>query len=140
MEIQKDENRSREERFILFFDEINKEDIPLVGGKNANLGEMITKAGVPVPGGFAVTSAAYRYFMKENKLTDKIGSIMAELTDPEDTAKLKDVGKKLRNLSSKQKYFVYHTGWNLGKIRDEMKYVMSLLDEIEHYFLTNVMK
>ena len=43
---------------VVWFNEVNKEDIPLVGGKGANLGEM-TNAGIPVPPGFIVTASAY---------------------------------------------------------------------------------
>ncbi|MHA2062236.1 MAG: PEP/pyruvate-binding domain-containing protein, partial [Candidatus Sifarchaeia archaeon] len=48
----------REKRYVLFFDELTNEDLALVGGKNASLGEMIQKVNVPIPPGFAVTSHA----------------------------------------------------------------------------------
>ena len=51
------------ERFYLDFEELRKEDVPLVGGKNSSLGEMIN-AGIPVPPGFALTSAGYDYFIE----------------------------------------------------------------------------
>jgi len=53
----------RKEKFVLWFDEIGIDDIPLVGGKNASLGEMyqnLTKKSVRVPNGFAITAHAYR--------------------------------------------------------------------------------
>ena len=53
------------------FKDIDKGDVALVGGKNANLGEMI-KAGFPVPLGFAVTVHAYDLFLEENNLVTKI--------------------------------------------------------------------
>jgi len=56
---------------VLWFHEIDKEDVARVGGKGANLGEM-TQAGFPVPGGFVVTSAAYKYMIEENALESKI--------------------------------------------------------------------
>ncbi len=73
----------KEQQFILWFDQISKEDIPLVGGKNANLGELyrhLTKTSSPlfpaeriqVPYGFAITAYAYRYFLEKNNLTTKI--------------------------------------------------------------------
>ena len=68
---------AREERRILWFDEINITDIPLVGGKNASLGEMyskLTKKGVPVPNGFAVTSKAYWEFLAHKDLKKKLVS------------------------------------------------------------------
>ncbi len=55
--------------FILPFTEIRATDLPLVGGKGANLGEM-TKAGFPVPGGFVVTTHAYRDYLEHNQLAD----------------------------------------------------------------------
>ena len=62
---------SREQAFVLWFDEIGIDDIPIVGGKNASLGEMIgqlTAKGVNVPTGFATTAYAYRYFIKSSGL------------------------------------------------------------------------
>ncbi|NPA49684.1 MAG: phosphoenolpyruvate synthase [Thermodesulfobacteria bacterium] len=88
------------EPFILWFDEISIKDVPLVGGKNASLGEMfrnLTPKGIKVPDGFAVTAAAYRHFIRENHLDDKIRQILEGL----DTHNLKDLqrrGKKVREL------------------------------------------
>ncbi|MDV3103457.1 phosphoenolpyruvate synthase [Thermococcus waiotapuensis] len=56
-------------RFIKWFEELRKTDVPLVGGKGANLGEM-TNAGIPVPPGFCVTAEAYKYFVEHVKLED----------------------------------------------------------------------
>ncbi len=58
-------------KYILYFDEIDKKDLALVGGKGANLGEM-TKAGFPVPFGFCVTTESYKEFINYNKLYDFI--------------------------------------------------------------------
>ncbi|NPA47254.1 MAG: phosphoenolpyruvate synthase, partial [Thermococci archaeon] len=55
-------------RFIKWFEELKKEDVPLVGGKGANLGEM-TQAGIPVPPGFCVTAEAYKYFVENTKVS-----------------------------------------------------------------------
>ncbi len=85
---------------ILWFDEIKYEDVPLVGGKNASLGEMYTKLtpkGINVPYGFAVTAEAYRYFIKENHLDDEIKNVLKGL----DTHNIEDLqrrGKRVRNL------------------------------------------
>ena len=52
--------------YIRFFNELRIEDVPLVGGKNASLGEMyqaLAPKGVPVPNGFAITAEAYRYVL-----------------------------------------------------------------------------
>jgi pyruvate,water dikinase len=56
--------------YIRWFNEIGLDDVPLVGGKNASLGEMyqnMTTEGVRVPNGFAVTAEAYRYVLEHNK-------------------------------------------------------------------------
>ncbi len=88
------------EPLILWFEEISIKDVPLVGGKNASLGEMyrnLTSKGVKVPNGFAVTAAAYRYFIKENKLDEQIRQALEGL----DTHNIKDLqrrGKKVRHL------------------------------------------
>lgn len=58
-------------KYISWFDSVGKEDVGLVGGKGANLGEMY-KAGIPVPYGFVVTAAAYFDFLKETSLSKKI--------------------------------------------------------------------
>jgi len=58
-----------EYKFIRWFEELRKTDVPLVGGKGANLGEM-TNAGIPVPPGFCVTAEAYKYFVENVKLED----------------------------------------------------------------------
>ena len=57
--------------YILPFSKIDKHDTALVGGKGANLGEM-TKVGLPVPPGFAITVAAYDAFLKENDLSERV--------------------------------------------------------------------
>lgn len=61
--------------FVVWFNDVGKEDVALVGGKGANLGEM-TRAKFPVPGGFIVTSRAYYAFLRENNLTTKINHLL----------------------------------------------------------------
>jgi len=66
----------QEEALVRWFDEIGLEDIPLVGGKNASLGEMyrnLKDQGVRVPYGFAITAAAYRRFLRESGCEARIG-------------------------------------------------------------------
>ncbi len=79
---------------IVWFNEVTKKDIPLVGGKGANLGEM-TNAGIPVPPGFIVTADAYYDFLQKAGITEKIRTLLAPL-DSNDS-------KQLQNLSSKVK-------------------------------------
>ena len=63
------------QKAIVWFDEVTKKDIPTVGGKGANLGEL-TNAGIPVPPGFIVTATAYFDFLKQTKITDKIRQLL----------------------------------------------------------------
>lgn len=63
---------------VAFFKDIDKHDLPLVGGKGANLGEM-TQAGFPVPNGFAVTVIAYDRFLQFNKLDAELSALMKDL-------------------------------------------------------------
>ncbi|HXX59195.1 MAG TPA: phosphoenolpyruvate synthase [Dehalococcoidales bacterium] len=81
---------------IVWFNEVTKKDIPLVGGKGANLGEM-TAAGIPVPQGFIVTADAYSQFIKEAGLTDKIRSLLDPL-DPNDSKQLQSISTKIKNI------------------------------------------
>lgn len=84
---------NRDQQFILWFKELGIEDIPLVGGKNAALGEMysnLVPLGVRVPNGFAVTSAAYRYFFDKAGLKDRIKQTLTGL----DTHNIKDLQKR----------------------------------------------
>src|SRR5690349_20396159 len=81
---------------IAFFKEIDKHDLPLVGGKGANLGEM-TQAGFPVPYGFAVTVESYDEFLQENDLLVKISEILKGL-DASDSAALLHAANKVQKL------------------------------------------
>jgi len=75
-------------------------DIPLVGGKNASLGEMIrnlSSKGINIPDGFAVTADAYKYFINVNNLNEPIKKILSDL-DKSNVEELKKRGKKIRNL------------------------------------------
>ncbi|RLA09072.1 MAG: phosphoenolpyruvate synthase [Gammaproteobacteria bacterium] len=77
---------------------LRMDDVAMVGGKNASLGEMISnlsKAGVSVPGGFATTSYAFMSFLKKNGLQDKINKTLDDL-DTSDLKALKNTGKKIR--------------------------------------------
>ncbi|MEG4988651.1 phosphoenolpyruvate synthase [Microcoleus sp. BR0-C5] len=90
----------KEKALVLLFDEVGIADIPLVGGKNASLGEMIqqlTGQGVRVPNGFATTAHAYRYFIQSAGLEAKLREIFADL-DVEDLQNLRQKGKQARAL------------------------------------------
>ena len=93
-------------RWVRFFHEVGLEDVPLVGGKNASLGEMIRELsplGVRVPEGFATTSEAYWHFLEHNGLKEAIARELGEL-DPEDPKALQRVSRRLRNLILKGEY------------------------------------
>ena len=79
---------------VVWFQEVDKGDIGMVGGKGANLGEM-TKAGIPVPPGFIVTSQAYFHFLEEAGLRPKISQLLSTI-DPNDSAQLQKVAAEIR--------------------------------------------
>jgi pyruvate,water dikinase len=87
---------SKETRFVLWLDEVRKEDTPLVGGKNANLGEMVA-AGIPVPPGFAVTAYAFKYFLEKTGLGEKIYEMLRKL-DVNNTRELEETTRKIREM------------------------------------------
>ncbi len=86
--------------FIKKFSEISIGDIDEVGGKNASLGEMITRlsgAGIIVPRGFAVTANAFRHFVSHNNLDGIHSHLMASL-DRKKYSNLRDIGRQAREL------------------------------------------
>ena len=83
-------------RTILFFEEVGKGDISLVGGKGANLGEML-RHGIPVPPGFVVTAPAYSHFLEEASLKAPIQALLEKL-DTSDTKALQDVAAQIKQL------------------------------------------
>lgn len=90
----------KDKALVLWFDEVGIADIPLVGGKNASLGEMIqqlTPKGVKVPNGFATTAHAYRYFIESAGLEAKLRELFADL-DVSDVSNLRQKGKQARAL------------------------------------------
>src|SRR4030043_18844 len=93
-------------RYILWYKEINKSDGPLVGGKNASLGEMarsIGREGVNLPDGFCLTSRAFWYFLKNNKIDKEIKDIFSKF-DPKDLKSLRETGKASRDLILKAEF------------------------------------
>ena len=91
---------AKDTAFVLWFEEVGMMDVPLVGGKNASLGEMIrqlTPKGVRVPTGFATTAYAYRYFIERAGLDSQLRQIFADL-DVEDMQNLRQRGQQARSL------------------------------------------
>ncbi len=93
----------KDKKLILWFNEIGIVDVPLVGGKNASLGEMyvkLTKKNVRIPYGFAITAHAYRYFLKKAGIEDDIKKVIKKYN----INRLRDLqkaGHEVRNLIKK---------------------------------------
>jgi pyruvate,water dikinase len=85
---------------VRWLDTVGIDDIEVVGGKNASIGEMIVSlsdAGVTTPGGFATTADAYRRFLSANDLDVKIGDLVGSI-DIEDVVELASVGERIRKM------------------------------------------
>ena len=83
---------------VIWMDQVGMNDVPQVGGKNASLGEMIThltKLGLRIPTGFVTTADAYRDFLNENHLVEKMNALLAKL-DTGDVSALEKAGQKIR--------------------------------------------
>lgn len=84
-------------RYVIPFNELRMTDVGIVGGKNASLGEMISQlpADVRVPGGFATTAEAYRLFLAQNGLAQRIHEAL-EALDVDDVNALAKTGAEIR--------------------------------------------
>ncbi len=85
--------------FIRWFEQVGIQDVPLVGGKNASLGEMYRKLsshGVKIPNGFATTADGYRHFLHQTGLDEKIQQLLADL-DTGDIQNLRQRGSQVRH-------------------------------------------
>lgn len=85
---------------IIWFNELRMSDIELVGGKNASLGEMISQLhsqNILVPNGFAITTHAYRNFLRDNNLKSQIDEIINKL-DKNDIIKLSKASKQIQDI------------------------------------------
>ena len=84
--------------YVIPFERVEMQDVEVVGGKNASIGEMIShlaQLGVKVPGGFATTARAYREFLAQDGLDARIRDVLAPL-DVDDVAALAATGAKIR--------------------------------------------
>ncbi|MEK6822954.1 MAG: PEP/pyruvate-binding domain-containing protein, partial [Nanoarchaeota archaeon] len=91
---------NKSNRFILWWDELAIEDVPLVGGKNASLGEMyrtLTRQGVRVPNGFAITAYAYRYLLEKAGIEKDIKNALSGL-NTRDIDNLAERGRRVREI------------------------------------------
>jgi rifampicin phosphotransferase len=84
--------------YTAWFDEIRKDDLALAGGKGANLGEL-SRAGLPVPLGFVVTTKAYEAFVESNEMGDTIVKL-ASMPDSEDPKAFEEASQKIHALFS----------------------------------------
>ena len=96
------EKEETKQDFIKWFSELNKDSIPIAGGKGANLAE-IYNLKVPVPPGFVITAQAYDYFIKNSKLNEKIKEILSKI-DYENTSQLDKSTEEIRNLITNSKF------------------------------------
>jgi len=86
-------------QYIRSFNSLGIDDVPIVGGKNASLGEMyrsLTEKGIKIPNGFATTAEAYRDYIKHNDLEGRIRLLLDEL-DSNDTQALAATGARIRS-------------------------------------------
>lgn len=115
-------------KYIVWFEEVDKNDVGLVGGKGANLGEM-TSARLPVPYGFIITSKAYFFFIKEANIERKIKDILSNINynRPED---LREASIHVKNLILKSE-IPQHL------INEIVEYYDNLLIKESHYYNLN---
>lgn len=83
--------------WILPYSRINREMVDWVGGKNANLGEVMNRVELPIPEGFAITTVAFNHFLSANELIDEINKRKMEL-DPENQDNLNEVSEEIQRL------------------------------------------
>jgi pyruvate,water dikinase len=91
---------SEQSNFIRWFKELTIEDIPLVGGKNASLGEMyreLTPQGIPIPNGFAITAEAYRHVLDQAEAWGPLHQALDDL-DPDNVADLAKRARRARDI------------------------------------------
>lgn len=85
----------KKDDFILWFEDLRRKDIPIAGGKCANLGELFGKIGVPVPNGFAVSAMTYQAFLKKSGAEKKIAKILSA-TDVDNMEALQAASEEIR--------------------------------------------
>ncbi len=83
-------------KYVEFFEELNKDDVAIAGGKGANLGEL-TQAGINVPPGFVITSQTYNQFINETEIFDEIMDIL-DVLDINNNQELQQAARKIKNI------------------------------------------
>jgi pyruvate,water dikinase len=84
-------------KWILPYSSITRDMVDSVGGKNANLGELLNRTGLPIPEGFAITTGAYSYFMEKNDLMDEINRLRRHL-DLHDPHAIVNISQEIQGL------------------------------------------
>ena len=87
-------------QYIKWFNELSNDDVDLVGGKNASLGEMyqnLTQEGIRIPNGFAITAEAYQMVLETNNAWEKLHAQLDTL-DPDNITQLQVRGKACREI------------------------------------------
>ncbi|MCQ2972419.1 MAG: phosphoenolpyruvate synthase, partial [archaeon] len=82
--------------YVVKFEDLGKDDIPIAGGKGANLGEL-TQAGIPVPPGFVVTAETYEKFMADSGINNEVMNILKKI-DINDTKALQKASEDIKAL------------------------------------------
>ena len=83
-------------KYVEFFEELNKDDVAIAGGKGANLGEL-TQAGINVPPGFVITSQTYNQFINETEIFDEIMGIL-DVLDVNNNQELQQAARKIKDI------------------------------------------
>ena len=83
---------------VLWFDQLQRKDVNIVGGKSSSLGEMTSSMNVPVPYGFATTAKAYREFMDKSGVKAKVDELLNSIKDYEDADELHSVCTQIREI------------------------------------------
>ena len=94
--IYRNSNQYDTEKNILWFKEVSKKDVAIVGGKAAQLGELYN-ARFPVPPGFCITVYAFKYFLEENRLKEKIYTIL-DAVDVDNTEELQKTAEAIQEI------------------------------------------
>ena len=104
------------EPLCVWFSELTRKDVPLAGGKGANLGDMV-QAGLPVPPGFVITAPAYRLVVERANLVDKIHGLLLDQQGlralvPEGTLKRGSEGQVRADARERS----VETAWRCGRL------------------------
>lgn len=83
--------------YVLWFNELHRDDVDRVGGKSSSLGELTSETNVPVPYGYATTADAYRHFMAVNNLNEIVNNLLSQLQNPENSDELHEICAKIRS-------------------------------------------